>query len=97
MDSHGIARTEMVAYASAAGFDAADYEPPPPSSRARAKRLTSLRGRPIRTVCCHCARMLDEQGRWHVATTAPAPGTLLSHGLCPPCVKDLYGDLLDER
>ena len=49
-------------------------------------------------ICCHCRKIRDDKGYWsqveqYLQTHA---GTKLSHGICPDCMTEHYGHLMDE-
>lgn len=54
--------------------------------------LKILRG--FLTICSKCKNVRDEEGIWKQleAYIESHTETLLSHGLCPVCMQDLYGD-----
>lgn len=52
-------------------------------------------GRSLISICSSCKNIRDDDGGWHpveiyVRDRAPIE---FSHGICPPCVEKLYGDL----
>ena len=45
--------------------------------------------------CAWCRRMLDDERAWRRAWPL-LPGEALTHGICPDCARQLYGDFLEE-
>jgi DNA-binding response OmpR family regulator len=50
-------------------------------------------------ICCNCKKIRDDKGFWeqveiYIESHSDAE---FSHGICPECTKELYGDLLDEE
>ncbi len=45
-------------------------------------------------ICSSCKKIRDEKEKWHQieAYIAKRSNAIFSHGLCPECVKQLYGD-----
>lgn len=61
------------------------------------KELKVLRG--LLPICMFCKRIRDEHGGWqrlevYIAEHSEAAFT---HGLCPDCAEDRYGDVLDRE
>jgi PAS domain-containing protein len=48
-------------------------------------------------ICAHCKKIRDDQGYWTRVETYIQRRTRasFSHGICPACVKEHYGDLVD--
>jgi hypothetical protein len=48
-------------------------------------------------ICCHCKAVRDPAGRWHPVEEHihDRTGDLPTHGICPPCLRRHYGQLLD--
>ncbi len=50
-------------------------------------------------MCANCKCTRDEQGNWMTVEQyieSKQDSTLVSHGICPKCKEDLYGDVLRE-
>ena len=50
-------------------------------------------------ICVVCKKIRDDQGYWNQieAYISAHTETLFSHGLCPECAKNFYGDLVDPE
>ena len=48
--------------------------------------------RAVLSVCVHCRRTRDEAGGWRYAEESDGAGTRYSHGICPTCLSEHYGD-----
>jgi phage terminase large subunit-like protein len=49
--------------------------------------------------CAQCGRVRDAVGRWHRAEPLPAgyEDELVTHTICPTCLKRLYPEFLRRR
>jgi DNA-binding response OmpR family regulator len=50
-------------------------------------------------ICCNCKKIRDDKGFWeqveiYIESHSDAE---FSHGICPECTKELYGDLLNDK
>jgi DNA-binding response OmpR family regulator len=50
-------------------------------------------------ICCNCKKIRDDKGFWeqveiYIESHSDAE---FSHGICPECTKELYGDLLNDE
>lgn len=61
------------------------------------KEIETLRG--FLPVCCNCRKVRDDGGYWHGVEEylRAHAGTQFTHGLCPDCAQELYGDLLRPK
>lgn len=61
------------------------------------EKMDVLRG--LLPICCSCKKIRDDQGYWtqveHFVTEHT--GARFSHGLCPECATQLYGNLLEDE
>ncbi len=56
---------------------------------------TSDNGRQLISVCSNCHRRREEGGGWcRCGEEAKDPGVLLTHGLCPDCLRLLYPEFV---
>lgn len=64
---------------------------------ARERELSQLRG--LLSICAHCKRIRNEQGRWEQMESyiSHHSQTDFSHGLCPDCLRLHYADLIQEE
>ena len=53
----------------------------------------------ILPICSNCKKVRDDQGYWEQVESylAASANLRFSHGLCPECLKKLYGDLHDKK
>ncbi|MHA1521497.1 MAG: hypothetical protein ACTSRK_15045 [Promethearchaeota archaeon] len=53
--------------------------------------------RDILPMCANCKKIRDGEGKWHSVDEYLHDNTesKISHGICPSCASELYGDLLD--
>ncbi len=60
------------------------------------KELTNLRK--ILPICSICKKIRDDDDSWHEVESymREHSDTNFSHSVCPTCVKEFYGDLLEE-
>ena len=60
------------------------------------EKMDVLRG--LLPICCSCKKIRDDQGYWKQVEhfVAEHTGARFSHGLCPECASNLYGDILDK-
>ncbi|NUP99766.1 MAG: methyl-accepting chemotaxis protein [Armatimonadetes bacterium] len=58
------------------------------------EKVSVLRG--LLPICCSCKKIRDDQGYWQqVETFVEAHSDArFTHGLCPACASDLYGDII---
>lgn len=62
------------------------------------QRLQALES--ILPMCANCKKTRDENGQWKTVEEyieESLSGTQVSHGSCPACTQELYGDLLKNR
>lgn len=93
------------------GFDVGgtDYVTKPFNSRellARIKTQVALKQareeidllRGIIPICSNCGKIRNDEGYYQQLHeyVSRLMGVTFSHGICPDCAKDIYGDLLDE-
>ena len=47
-------------------------------------------------ICCSCKKIRDDEGYWQPVEqfVAMHTGARFSHGLCPECATQLYGDIM---
>jgi HAMP domain-containing protein len=59
-------------------------------------KVSVLRG--LLPICSACKKVRDDQGYWHQVEqfVSRHSGARFSHGLCPACAIELYGDLFTE-
>jgi hypothetical protein len=73
--------------------------PPPPEVlyTRRVPLQLSLFDLPV--LCCSCFRMQMGNGKWtrYPVRASDYPKTEFSHGICSPCLKRLYPDLVKSR
>ena len=64
--------------------------------RRQADEIRLLRG--LLPVCMHCKKIRDGQGSWHPMESYISNRTeaRFSHGICPNCLKQHCGELLDD-
>lgn len=60
------------------------------------KEIKTLRG--LLPICSHCKRIRDDLGTWHSLEAYLRSHTeaMLSHGICPECLRKHYPDLADQ-
>ena len=58
--------------------------------------MDALRG--ILPICANCKKIRDDKGDWHdvEAYIHDHSGADFSHGICPACAKELYGQEIGE-
>ena len=58
--------------------------------------IKQLKG--IIPICASCKKMRDDEGYWHQVETylSTHSDAEFSHGICPDCLKELYGEFLDD-
>ncbi|BCS95310.1 hypothetical protein DSLASN_09420 [Desulfoluna limicola] len=61
------------------------------------EEIKQLKG--ILPICASCKKIRDDDGFWHQVETylSSHSDAQFSHGLCPSCVKELYGEYLVDR
>lgn len=60
------------------------------------REITVLRG--LLSICMFCKRIRDEQGKWEriEAYISEHSEARFSHGLCPECAKEHFGEPADR-
>ena len=50
-------------------------------------------------ICSNCKKIRDDKGFWNVLEgyISSHSNAKFTHGICPECVKELYGDILDKK
>ncbi len=69
------------------------------SYQLNAQRLAEINSlRNILPVCMHCKRVRNEEGNWDRVERyiEQHTGAQSSHGICPVCLKEHYGDLMED-
>lgn len=58
-------------------------------------KISTLRG--LLPICASCKKIRDDKGYWNLIETYISEHTEadFSHGICPDCAKELYGEYLD--
>ena len=58
-------------------------------------KISTLRG--LLPICASCKKIRDDKGYWNQIETYIMEHTEadFSHGICPDCAKELYGEYLD--
>ncbi len=61
------------------------------------KEIKTLQG--FLPICASCKKIRDDQGYWTKIETyiSEHSGAEFSHGLCPDCAGNLYGEFLDKK
>lgn len=61
------------------------------------KEIETLRE--ILPICANCKQIRDDKGYWHQVDEYLRENNdiVFSHGICPKCEKELYGDLLNPE
>jgi PAS domain S-box-containing protein len=59
--------------------------------------IKTLRG--LLPICASCKKIRDDSGYWSQieAYVQAHSNAVFSHGICPDCVKQLYGDMFEEE
>jgi len=59
-------------------------------------KISTLRG--LLPICASCKKIRDDKGYWNQIEVYISEHTEadFSHGICPDCAKDLYGEILDR-
>lgn len=62
--------------------------------RAQEEEIDKLKG--LLPICCNCKKIKDDQGCWHQVEVyiANRSSVDFTHGICPECTKQLYGEYL---
>ena len=65
-------------------------------TRALSREVRMLEG--LLPICSYCKRIRDDDNRWHAieAYIGQRTEARFSHGVCPDCAREHFGDLLDE-
>ena len=63
-------------------------------TRTLSKQLSLMEG--LLPICSHCKKIRDQNNQWQVLETyiTERSATTFTHGICPNCMREHYGDVL---
>jgi hypothetical protein len=49
-------------------------------------------------ICCNCKKIRQDSGYWQAIESyiTEQSGAMVSHGICPDCMRSLYPEVADE-
>jgi K+-sensing histidine kinase KdpD len=66
-------------------------------TRKLSRQVSAFEG--LLPICSHCKKIRDQNNQWQIVERyiAERSAATFSHGICPECLKEHYGDLIDRK